>query len=128
MDWTTIEFRLKALRDMSSSAFHSPTEASLKTARHVLRALHDKNPEYPRPRIYPTPDGGLSLEWILHRSLMDVRLSADGSKIEGEVSAKDLTEAKRFDSEIALKADKSQALLDWLQVAYDVDMTVDMTT
>jgi hypothetical protein len=51
----------------------APTEGSLQMAQRVLRHV----PDYaPRPRILPTTDGGIQIEW--YRQGMDITLEVMG--------------------------------------------------
>jgi hypothetical protein len=70
----------------------TPTPAAVETARHLIWVL--LNHGVPRPRIAPTPEGGVEAEWSLDDREVSVTFEPDGSLYGNsvEVSTGEITE------------------------------------
>jgi hypothetical protein len=90
----------------------APSETAIVRAREILARLLVDHEWVARPKVYPTPDGGVQAEWTLGRWACEVAFSADGTA-RGEATE---VEDDR-DSEIeldTLSASNADQLASWL--------------
>lgn len=57
----------------------APTPHALRSARRIVAEL--LRLEVPKPRLYPTPDGGVQAEWTAGESEINVTFNSDGSSL-----------------------------------------------
>ncbi len=121
--WANLWKRLDELAHMNSGTITGsrPTDTVLKSAREFLKSFHERNPRFERPKVYPTPAGGLSLEWVLQKILVDVVFSPDAETIEVSVCSKDVAQSHLFDVEITLTKGPLAVLSTWLANQFEKD-------
>jgi hypothetical protein len=57
----------------------APTPPALRSARRIVAELLGL--EVPKPRLYPTPDGGVQAEWTAGESEINVTFNSDGTPL-----------------------------------------------
>lgn len=106
-----LESRLDALSRLSGGWLDgdgvTPTPAAVETARHLIWVL--LNHGVPRPRIAPTPEGGVEAEWSVDDREVSVTFEPDGSLYGNSV---DLTTGEITEPE--LSPDDHQAVADFV--------------
>lgn len=121
---STLDARLDELAALSDGWLDGEgialTPHAIATARAVLGRLASEHPDAPRPRVFPTPDGEVSAEWVLGRVSADVRFPAAGLALDADALHVDTG------AEIALTIDGSAPdapaqIAAWLRAAADLN-------
>lgn len=111
--------RLKTLEEVPDGWLdgdgRTPTAEVLMFARLVLSRLLVDHRSIPRPKVFPTPDGGLQAEWVLGSWAAEARFSPSSEYIVLEATNADTMQ----DSEHLLEPgdvspDDATALAEWL--------------
>lgn len=91
-----------------------PTAEARTRAREVLARLLVSHSALPRPRIFPTPDGGVQAEWVIGAWAADLKFYP-GGEVEGEaVNADTGEEDDRAFGQHEVTAEDASALATWL--------------
>ena len=73
--------RLDGMADLEDTWFDEvskrPSDAAINKGRELLRALEES--KLPAPIVFPTPEGGISLEWTHQPMQVDVVILPSGS-------------------------------------------------
>lgn len=82
--------RLRSFEQIKNGWFDggglAPTHQALTRAKDVLARLLVDYANIPRPRVYPTPAGGIQAEWVLNDWVADLMFDAGGNHIQGEAT------------------------------------------
>jgi len=114
--WQRIEQLAGVPEGWLNGAGEAPSDAVLAQAREVLARLLVDHAEVPRPKVFPTPDGGLQAEWVFGRVAADVRFAPRDGAIEAEAADadSDATWARAFSVD-EVRRDDASALAAWLR-------------
>lgn len=112
---STIDTRLDKLAAISDGWLdgegRAPTPHAIATARAVLRLLPGAT-----PRLYPTPEGEVSAEWVIGRVSADVCFPAQIGAIEaGAVHVDDLALTRDATADSADPESAARVLAEWLR-------------
>jgi hypothetical protein len=108
---TLVEARLDEFSELPAGWLDgeglAPTPAALATARALIRVLLNLN--VPRPRVAPTPEGGIEAEWTLGDREVSVTFESDGGLYGNSV---DVTTGELTEPE--LNRDDHRAVADFV--------------
>lgn len=93
----------------------APSRNAVARAREVLARLLVDNKSVERPKVYPTPQGGVQAEWVLGKWAVDLCFSPNGDSIKAEATHADTGDdvEKLFDKRV-VHANDVKPLVDWL--------------
>jgi hypothetical protein len=111
--------RLKTLEEVPDGWLDGdgrrPTEDVLTFVRLVLQRLLVDHRSIPRPKVFPTPDGGLQAEWVLGSWAAEARFSPSGEFLALEATNADTMEEHEHRLAAGdISADNATALAEWL--------------
>ena len=113
--WQRIDQLAQVPEGWMNGAGEAPGDAVRARAREVLARLLVDHPEVPRPKVFPTPDGGLQAEWVFDRIAADARFSPRDGAIEADaVDADRATTWDRTFTAEEVRRDDASALAAWL--------------
>ncbi len=84
--WARVEVLEKTERGWCEGEGDAPTSQAVAQARGVLARLLADHEDVERPRLYPTPDGGLQAEWILGDWAAEARFAPSGETVSLEAT------------------------------------------
>lgn len=94
----------------------APSPDALTRAREVLARLLVEYPAIPRPKTFPTPEGGVQAEWACGSVIADARFAHEGGAIVAEaVRTGTPEEWDRTFTEKEVTRDDVSKLAEWLQ-------------
>ncbi|MGK4005336.1 hypothetical protein WMF31_22090 [Sorangium sp. So ce1036] len=111
--------RLKTLEEVPDGWLDGdgkkPTEEVMAFARLVLSRLVVDHRSIPRPKVFPTPDGGLQAEWVLGSWAAEARFSPLSGYIVLEATNADtMEEREHLLAPGDISVDDATTLADWL--------------
>lgn len=113
--WQRIDQLAEVPEGWMNGAGEAPGDAVRARAREVLARLLVDHPEVPRPKVFPTPDGGLQAEWLFDRVAAEARFSARDGTIEAEAADADSDRAwERVFAAEEVRRDDASMLAAWL--------------
>jgi hypothetical protein len=93
----------------------SPTEVALTRAKDALARVMADDAQIERPRVYPTPNGGVQAEWILGDWAIDLKFDPSEDEILAEATNATTCEdrSEQFTSQ-QVNANEATPLINWL--------------
>lgn len=111
--------RLDVLRDLSDGWLEgdglTPDTGVIARVREVLARLLVDHRDIPKPSIFPTPDGGIQVEWVIGRWAAEICFDAGGDGLLAEATNADTGEEREEGFPAGqVSADSATALSGWL--------------
>jgi hypothetical protein len=79
--WARIDELSRVPRGWLDGDGQPPTEHAVARARDVLARLLVDQSEVARPKVFPTPDGGLQAEWVMNDWAAEARFSPESESV-----------------------------------------------
>lgn len=95
----------------------APSERAIVHARHVLARLLVERRALERPRVFPTPNGGVQAEWVIGPWAIDISFDPDDGTIQAEATHGGTGEERSWSFTFEqVSADTVDPLASWLEL------------
>jgi len=87
MNIEQVNLRLHELSKLTDGWYegggYAPSKETINRAKIVLLKVHQEDPEVTIPSIFPTPEGGIQMEWSLDGWDIEVRIQPESELVHG---------------------------------------------